>query len=73
MFWPSRLCTESVYTFGKHAYHRRMESSTHAIVESLTRAIVEHRLQPGTKLAEQKLADHFWCARRCSSWRKTAW
>ncbi len=31
-------------------------SSTHQIVESLTRAIVEHRLHPGTKLAEQKLA-----------------
>ncbi|MBX3632438.1 MAG: GntR family transcriptional regulator [Acidovorax sp. SCN 68-22] len=40
-----------------------MESSTHAIVESLTRAIVEHRLQPGTKLAEQKLADHFGVSR----------
>jgi DNA-binding GntR family transcriptional regulator len=37
-----------------------MESSTTSfIVESLTRAIVEHRLQPGTKLAEQKLADIF--------------
>lgn len=34
-------------------------STTSVIVESLTRAIVEHRLQPGTKLAEQKLADHF--------------
>ena len=33
-------------------------SSTHAIVTALTRAIVEHRLQPGSKLAEQKLADH---------------
>jgi DNA-binding GntR family transcriptional regulator len=41
-----------------------MESSTtHVIVESLTRAIVEHRLQPGTKLAEQKLADHFGVSR----------
>jgi DNA-binding GntR family transcriptional regulator len=42
-----------------------MESSstTHFIVESLTRAIVEHRLQPGTKLAEQKLADHFGVSR----------
>jgi DNA-binding GntR family transcriptional regulator len=38
-------------------------SSTHLIVESLTRAIVEHRLQPGTKLAEQKLADHFGVSR----------
>ena len=41
-----------------------MESSTtHFIVESLTRAIVDHRLQPGTKLAEQKLADHFGVSR----------
>ena len=38
-------------------------SSTALIVESLTRAIVEHRLHPGTKLAEQKLADHFGVSR----------
>ncbi len=38
-------------------------SSTLHIVESLTRAIVEHRLNPGTKLAEQKLADHFGVSR----------
>ncbi|MBI5275408.1 MAG: GntR family transcriptional regulator [Burkholderiales bacterium] len=41
-----------------------MESTTtHAIVEAITRAIVDHRLQPGTKLAEQKLADHFGVSR----------
>jgi DNA-binding GntR family transcriptional regulator len=41
-----------------------MESSaTSAIVEALTKAIVAHRLQPGTKLAEQKLADHFGVSR----------
>ena len=41
-----------------------MESSTTGtIVDALTRAIVEHRLQPGTKLAEQKLADHFGVSR----------
>lgn len=41
-----------------------MESSTtSAIVEALTRAIVEHRLHPGTKLAEQKLANHFGVSR----------
>ncbi|RYF79153.1 MAG: GntR family transcriptional regulator [Comamonadaceae bacterium] len=41
-----------------------MEStSTHAIVQALSRAIVEHRLQPGAKLAEQKLADHFGVSR----------
>jgi DNA-binding GntR family transcriptional regulator len=38
-------------------------SSTHVIVESLMRAIVDHRLLPGTKLAEQKLADHFGVSR----------
>jgi len=38
-------------------------STTDVIVESLTRAIVEHRLLPGAKLAEQKLADHFGVSR----------
>ncbi|WP_048440180.1 GntR family transcriptional regulator [Caenimonas sp. SL110] len=38
-------------------------STTSFIVQALTRAIVEHRLQPGTKLAEQKLADHFGVSR----------
>ena len=38
-------------------------SSTRTIADALTRAIVEHRLQPGTKLAEQKLADHFGVSR----------
>ena len=41
-----------------------MESSTtYAIVQALTKAIVDHRLQPGTKLAEQRLADHFGVSR----------
>jgi DNA-binding GntR family transcriptional regulator len=34
-------------------------STTQHIVQALTRAIVEHRLAPGVKLVEQKLADHF--------------
>lgn len=38
-------------------------STTHSIVEALTRAIIEHRLLPGAKLAEQKLADHFGVSR----------
>jgi DNA-binding GntR family transcriptional regulator len=43
---------------------QRMETSTTShIVESLTRAIVDHKLLPGTKLAEQKLADHFGVSR----------
>ncbi|RZJ19155.1 MAG: GntR family transcriptional regulator [Haliea sp.] len=37
--------------------------TTTSIVEALTRAIVEHRLHPGSKLAEQKLADHFGVSR----------
>ena len=40
-----------------------MESTTSHIVESLYKAIVEHRLQPGAKLVEQKLADHFGVSR----------
>jgi DNA-binding GntR family transcriptional regulator len=38
-------------------------SSTQHIVQALTKAIVEHRLMPGTKLVEQKLADHFGVSR----------
>ena len=37
--------------------------STHRIVESITTAIVERRLMPGTKLAEQKIADIFQVSR----------
>ena len=37
----------------------QLSSATSTIVDTLTKAIVEHRLLPGTKLAEQKLADHF--------------
>ena len=33
--------------------------ATQRIVESITAAIVERRLMPGTKLAEQKIADIF--------------
>ena len=42
-----------------------MDSSTatRSIVDAMTKAIVEHRLHPGTKLAEQKLADHFGVSR----------
>ena len=38
-------------------------TSTGFIVGALTRAIVEHRLQPGAKLAEQKLASQFGVSR----------
>ncbi|WP_119153538.1 GntR family transcriptional regulator [Caldimonas tepidiphila] len=38
-------------------------SSTQRIVEAITAAIVERRLMPGTKLAEQKIADLFQVSR----------
>ncbi len=38
-------------------------SSTHVIVQALTKAIVEHQLPPGAKLTEQKLADQFGVSR----------
>jgi DNA-binding GntR family transcriptional regulator len=59
------MVDQSVYSFGIFGYHEAMDttSSTHVIVESLTKAIVDHRLLPGTKLAEQKLADHFGVSR----------
>lgn len=41
----------------------RTRSATGFIVDALTKAIVEHRLNPGTKLAEQKVADHFGVSR----------
>ena len=55
----------SVYTFSDPGYHAVMDASstTNSIVDALTRAIVDHRLQPGSKLAEQKLADHFGVSR----------
>jgi DNA-binding GntR family transcriptional regulator len=43
--------------------HRTEVSSTQHIVQALTRAIVEHRLMPGAKLVEQRLADHFGVSR----------
>jgi DNA-binding transcriptional MocR family regulator len=56
---------------------KNMESSTtRSIVDALTKAIVEHRLQPGTKLAEQKLADHFGVSRtlvRQALFQLSAW
>lgn len=37
--------------------------ATQRIVEAITTAIVERRLMPGTKLAEQKIADIFQVSR----------
>jgi DNA-binding GntR family transcriptional regulator len=38
-------------------------SSTDHIVQALTKAIIEHRLQPGEKLKEQQIADQFGVSR----------
>jgi DNA-binding GntR family transcriptional regulator len=38
-------------------------TTTSFIVEAITRSIVEHRLAPGAKLGEQKLADQFGVSR----------
>lgn len=38
-------------------------SSTDHIVQALTRAIIEHRLEPGEKLKEQRIADQFGVSR----------
>ena len=51
---------------------------TQRIVDSITTAIVERRLMPGTKLAEQQIADIFGCrarscARRSTSSAATGW
>ncbi|MBQ0932054.1 GntR family transcriptional regulator [Ideonella sp. 4Y16] len=45
------------------AAEAQVMGSTARIVESITTAIVERRLMPGTKLAEQKLADIFQVSR----------
>jgi Transcriptional regulators len=45
------------------APERTTAGATRRIVESITTAIVERRLTPGTKLAEQKIADIFQVSR----------
>ncbi len=40
-----------------------ISSTTSLIVATLTKAIVEHQLQPGVKLSEQKIADQFGVSR----------
>lgn len=39
------------------------QTPTSIIVSAITQAIVDHRLAPGAKLGEQKLADHFGVSR----------
>ena len=54
-----------MYTLLRHAtiIATVQPTTTSVIVHELTQAIAGHRLQPGTKLAEQKLADHFGVSR----------
>jgi DNA-binding GntR family transcriptional regulator len=51
---------KSVYNF---AMIQKALSSTDHIVQALTRAIIEHRLTPGEKLKEQRIADQFGVSR----------
>ena len=58
------LLEKIVYNFATHSPSPAMEpTTTRSIAQALTRAIVEHRLHPGTRLGEQKLADHFGVSR----------
>ncbi len=60
------ILQRSVYNFRdtKQQIVISMEvSTTLHIVQALTKAIVSHRLAPGVKLVEQKLADHFGVSR----------
>ena len=51
------------FSHNKSMMENMETTSTSAIAQALTRAIVEHKLLPGAKLAEQKLADHFGVSR----------
>jgi DNA-binding GntR family transcriptional regulator len=48
---------------GRPAARTTSENTTARIVEAITTAIVERRLMPGTKLAEQQIADLFGVSR----------
>ena len=59
---PRSRASLRVIETGSMPVRRERDASTGAterIVESITNAIVERRLMPGTKLAEQKIADIF--------------
>lgn len=65
-----RLCARSASTDARPRVPARRaaaragsDSSTSRIVEAITAAIVERRLMPGTKLAEQPVADLFGVSR----------
>jgi DNA-binding GntR family transcriptional regulator len=47
----------------EHTVNDKSVSSTEHIVKALTKAIIEHRLQPGEKLKEQHIADQFGVSR----------
>ncbi|AKJ31110.1 GntR family transcriptional regulator [Caldimonas brevitalea] len=58
---PARSSTASAAgkARARNGTAQRQANPTQRIVESITTAIVERRLMPGTKLAEQKIADVF--------------
>ena len=63
---PARLRKadpDAIVTDGSPADGQNDASATEHIVGAVTRAIVEHRLLPGAKLVEQKLADRFGVSR----------
>jgi len=56
---PNLKVIQSVPPSRRRAAEAPPEGATQRIVASITTAIVERRLMPGTKLAEQKIADIF--------------
>jgi DNA-binding GntR family transcriptional regulator len=59
----TKVDAETLPTVGKAPVAEPESSSTEVIVTAVTRAIVEHRLQPGAKLVEQTIGDRFGVSR----------
>ncbi|MBC7957117.1 MAG: GntR family transcriptional regulator, partial [Cytophagales bacterium] len=55
----ARAAKKQVPRTAAQADDASLQTTTRRIAESITAAIVERRLMPGTKLAEQKIADIF--------------
>jgi len=59
----TKVDAQSLPTLAQPCANDTEHSSTELIVLAVTRAIVEHRLQPGAKLVEQKIGDRFGVSR----------
>jgi len=59
----NKVDAQSLPTLAQPCANDTEHSSTELIVLAVTRAIVEHRLQPGAKLVEQKIGDRFGVSR----------